>query len=264
MLGLLLLALAPPCSADSVTLKDGVVVEGSVLSSSGGLMLVQTAGGLKTLDVSEVRFVLFSGSSAPSGPPPLPGPEPPRRPVGWGEGRLFHSLGWRLVTTRTSPGLFFETGYLVPFKDTLEAGPTLGYGIFDAKPGRLSKGKLRLLPFSLMARLKPPKGWPLHFDLGFGYTLVGYSVDSSVIEEKAAQGLAWREELGNSLGGFIGLGVERLLIGNVEAGMTLRWTYLRPLSTVDRTELASGRTFTEDERVNLSGLSFVGNLGIRF
>jgi len=259
----LLLAFPAPCSADSITLIDGTVLNGSVLSASGGRMLVQTSEGLKALDVAEVRFVLFS---PPPGPPPpaKPKPEAPRGPIEWGKGRLIHSLGWRLPTTRTSPGLFFETGYLIPFKDTVEAGPTIGYGVFDAKPGRLSKGKLRLLPFSMMARLKPPKGRPLHFDLGFGYTLIDYSVDKSVIEAKAAEGLAWHEEVGNCLGGFIGLGVERALVGNVEAGMTLRWTYLRPMSFVERTDLAAGGAITEEERANLGGFSFVGNLGIRF
>lgn len=263
MPALLLWILSAACFADSITLIDGTVLNGTVLSASGGRMVVQLGEGSRTLDISDVRFVLFSG--APGAPPPAkPKPVEPKPPIEWLKGRLIHSLGWRLVTTRTSPGLFFETGYLVPFRSAVEAGPTIGYGVFDAKPGRLSKGKLRLLPFSVMARVKPPKGRPLHFDFGLGYTLIDYSADNSAIEAKAAEGLSWHEEVSDSLGGFIGVGVERVLVGNVETGMTLRWTYLRPMSKVERGSLAGGASIAEEERANLSGFSFVGSLGIRF
>jgi len=64
---------AAVCSADTVTLRNGQIVQGTYLGGTARQIRIDVNGSIQTLDVGQVQTVSFDGGYAPA-PPPAPAP----------------------------------------------------------------------------------------------------------------------------------------------------------------------------------------------
>lgn len=79
----IVLALAGFCFADTITLKNGQVVNGTYLGGTARQVRVDDGDRIQTFDVSDIQKIEFSGgpSASVTPPPPPPTPAPEERPA---------------------------------------------------------------------------------------------------------------------------------------------------------------------------------------
>jgi hypothetical protein len=75
-IGIALAVFAALCSADTVTLRNGQIVQGTYLGGTARQIRVDVNGSIQTFDVGQVQSVSFVDGSYVQAPPPVPAPPP--------------------------------------------------------------------------------------------------------------------------------------------------------------------------------------------
>lgn len=76
----LVLSLATLGFADTITLKNGTVINGTYLGGSARQVRIAAGDNVQTLDVTDIQRIEFGGSSMASAPAPVAAPAPPPAP----------------------------------------------------------------------------------------------------------------------------------------------------------------------------------------
>lgn len=151
-------AVASTASAETLYLKDGSRIKGTIKLATSDLVEIETPNGLLSVKKERIRSIDYSAEVAetstprPSAPPPIHNPSESLRP--YGKGRIFTSLDYYLPanagngfkddaqaaavaiagigynvtgSVKTLGGLGGRLGFLVPVSEMVELGASGGY-----------------------------------------------------------------------------------------------------------------------------------------
>ncbi len=253
-----------PASAETILLKDGSRMTGTIVSAGADSIQFQTPDGVLTIRRERIQSIDYGSAPTPPAPnaaqtAPPQAPEATQSapaPVKADEAEHKASFqfvlepGFRFSNSEADGGFSGNVAALSRVSPTISVGGSVGIAHFNNKVKTLSKGNVTVIP--LMARAVARTRDGLSFAAGLGYAFTDHGLDSDVESALAQLGLSLKEDVQPTFVAEMAFGYMSAPQTTISGGVFFGYQIHEPDVDITLTDLASGGDATVGTDVSFS------------
>lgn len=256
---------AGPALAETILLKDGSRMTGTIVGADADSVRFQTPDGVLTIRRERIQSIDYGAEttvprpvSPPAASPPAATPPPQTVPVETtapadANSKSFQFIlepGYRFATSEAEGGFSGNVAAMSRITPTVSLGGSVGLAHFNNKVKFLSKGNVTVIPIMAKAVLRTKDG--LSFEAGLGYAFTTHNIDPVVETAFALLGYGVEENVDPAILAEAGFGYTSAPQASVSGGIFFGYQIHDPNANGVVTDLTTGGTVTVEGDVSLS------------